>query len=412
MRAESTHAEPAGATGGPLRGIRVLELGQYISGPYAAKLLADLGAEVVKVEAPDGDPMRRWEGSGTMSPQFAAYNRGKRGVTLDLKSEGGLAALLDLARDADVLIENFRPGVADRLGFGPVVLRELNARIITCSITGFGPDGPYAKRPAYDTVISAVGAMYSQVVPEHTLRPLGPAFSDLLSGMSAAQAVLAALHARGSDGVGEHIDVSMVGSLIDFLTEAASTYLETGQVAGPDSRPRRAQAYACRGSDGRAFVIHMSVPEKFWTGLLEVLERPDLAVDPRFSSREGRVRNYDELDVELKAITERMPRQHWLDRLAAHDIPHGPLNTVADLFDDPQVAAMGLVEEIDGPDGAPLRIPVPSTRFHRSTRPEYTAAPQLGEGNGELLDAASRPAEAAVASTTAATAATTEGIRA
>ncbi|ANJ28371.1 CaiB/BaiF CoA transferase family protein [Agromyces aureus] len=373
---------------GPLSGIRVIELGQYISGPYAAKLLADLGADVVKVEAPDGDPMRRWEGNGTMSPQFAAYNRGKRAVTLDLKSESGLAELLELARTADVLIENFRPGVAARLGFGPEALHALNPRLITCSITGFGADGPYAKRPAYDTVISAVGAMYSQVVPAETLRPLGPAFSDLLSGMSASQAVLAALHARDArdgSGDGEHLEVSMVGSLIDFLTEAASTYLETGQVAGPDSRPRRAQAYACVGSDGRAFVIHMSVPEKFWVGLVGVLETPTLASDPRFSSREARVRNYDELDVELKAITERMPRQHWLDRLAAADIPHGPLNTVADLFDDPQIASMGLVEEIVGPDGAALRVPAPSTRFHRSGRPELRAAPRLGADNGAVL---------------------------
>ncbi|UIP59881.1 CaiB/BaiF CoA transferase family protein [Agromyces marinus] len=373
---------------GPLAGIRVVELGQYISGPYAAKLLADLGAEVIKVESPDGDPMRRWEGSGTMSPQFAAYNRGKRAVTLDLKSVDGLAALHALARDADVLIENFRPGVATRLGFGPDALRELNPRIISCSITGFGATGPYAARPAYDTVISAVGAMYSQVVPADTLRPLGPAFSDLLSGMSAAQAILAALHARaGRGGEGEHLEVSMVGSLIDFLTEAASTYLETGQVAGPDSRPRRAQAYACVGSDGKAFVVHMSVPEKFWTGLLDVLERPELADDPRFATREARVRNYDDLDAELKATTERMPRQHWLDRLVAHDIPHGPLNTVADLFDDPQVASMGLVEEIAGPDGAPLRVPAPSTVFHGSGRPALRAAPLLGEADADVLAA-------------------------
>ena len=396
--------EPTGATGGgPLRGIRVVELGQYISGPYAAKLLADLGAEVVKVESPEGDPMRRWEGSGTMSPQFSAYNRGKRAVTLDLKTSEGLAELLELARTADVLIENFRPGVATRLGFGPDVLRELNPGIITCSITGFGADGPYAKRPAYDTVISAVGAMYSQVVPAETLRPLGPAFSDLLSGMSASQAVLAALHARstraasGEPGDGEHLEVSMVGALVDFLTEAASTYLETGQVAGPDSRPRRAQAYACVGSDGRAFVIHMSVPEKFWTGLVAVLEHPELAADPRFATREARVRNYDDLNVELKAITARMPRRHWLDRLADADIPHGPLNTVADLFDDPQVASMRLVEEISGPDGEALRVPVPSTRFHRSGRPVLRAAPQLGADNGTLLGGLTTTSEGATA---------------
>lgn len=368
---------------GALAGIRVVELGQYISGPYAAKLLADLGAEVVKVESPDGDPMRRWEGRATMSPQFAAYNRGKRGVVLDLKSPQGLAALFALVAEADIVIDNFRPGVADRLGFGPEALRAQNPRVITCSITGFGPTGPAAKRPAYDTVISATGGMYSQIVPASTVRPLGPAFSDLLSGMSAVQAVLAALHARDVTGVGEHVEVSMVGALLDFLTESASAFLETGQVSSPDSRPRRAQAYACRGSDDRAFVIHMSVPEKFWTGLLEVLDRPDLADDPRFATREARVRNYDELDVVLKEIAATRPRDEWLERLAAHDIPHGPLNTMGDLFDDPQIASMNLVAEIDGPDGA-VRVPVPSTRFHRSGRPDLNYAPALGADTEEL----------------------------
>src|SRR5690606_22052257 len=140
---------------------------------------------------------------------------------------------------------------------------------------------------------------------------------------------------------------SMLGALVDFLTESASTSLLTGSLSGPDSRPRRAQAYACVGSDGKAFVIHMSVPEKFWTGLLEVLDRPDLATDPRFATREGRVKNYDELDVVIKSETSTRPRDHWMARLAEHDIPHGPLNTVADLFDDPQVAAMSLVIPVE-----------------------------------------------------------------
>ncbi len=377
---------------GALAGIRVIELGQYISGPYAAKLLADLGADVIKVESTEGDPMRRWEGRATMSPQFAAYNRGKRGVVLDLKSVDGLAALLALVEDADIVLDNFRPGVAARLGFGPDVLHERNPRVITCSITGFGPTGPAAKRPAYDTVISATGGMYSQVVPASTIRPLGPAFSDLLSGMSAVQAVLAALHARDVTGEGEHVEVTMVGALLDFLTESASAFLETGQVSSPDSRPRRAQAYACVGSDGKAFVIHMSVPEKFWTGLLDVLERPDLADDERFSTREARVRNYDELDAVLKQIATTRPRAEWLDRLAAHDIPHGPLNTMGDLFDDPQIVSMGLVEEIEGPDGAALRVPVPSIRFQRSGRPALRYAPALGADTEELTATAAASA--------------------
>lgn len=362
---------------GPLAGVRVIELGQYISGPYAAKVLADLGAEVIKVESENGDPMRRWEGRAHMSPQFAAYNRGKRSVVLDLKSSKGIDSVYQLIDSADVLIDNFRPGVMARLGIGAEQVRERNPRIITCSITGFGTSGPYSLRPAYDTVISAVGGMYSQVVPASTIRPMGPAFSDLLSGMSAAQAVLAALYARQLSGVGEHVEVSMVGALVDFLTESASAFLETGQVALPDSRPRRAQAYACLAEDGKAFVVHMSVPEKFWTGLLDVLEHPELAEDPRFSTREARVRNYDELDIVLKQITATRPREFWMSRLAAHDIPHGPLNDMGDLFDDPQVRSMNLIEEIDGPDGS-VRVPAPATRFHRSGRPALTYAPALG----------------------------------
>lgn len=373
--------------GGPLAGLRVIEVGQYISGPYASKLLADMGADVVKVEAPTGDPMRRWESdSNETSPQFAAYNRNKAGVVLDLKSSDGLAALLRMAAHADVLIENFRPGVADRLGFGHQVLSEANPRIVVCSITGFGPTGPYAHRPAYDTVISAMGGMYSQVVPPDALRPVGPAFSDLLSGMSGAQAVLAALYDRARTGRGQHVEVSMLGAVLDFLTEPASTWLQTGVTSLPDSRSRRAQAYLCAGSDGGAFIIHMSVPEKFWTGLLEVLERPDLAADPRFATREGRVANYDALDAVIKAETSRRPRAHWLARLDDRDIPHGPVNGVDSLFDDPQVQAMDLVLPVDDIDGQ-VRQPRHSPVFHGSGRPSYRPAPRLGADTVGVLAA-------------------------
>ncbi|MBO2464907.1 CaiB/BaiF CoA transferase family protein [Actinomadura violacea] len=364
----------------PLDDVRVIEIGRYISGPYAAKLLADLGADVIKVESPDGDPMRRWQGGGDRpySPQFGAYNRGKRGVTLDLRSPDGLADLLRLAGDADVLIENFRPGVADRLGFGWERLRARNPRLVYCSITGFGPDGPYAKRPAYDTVISALGGMYGHLVPLDTPRPVGPAFSDLLSGMSAAQGILAALHARSSTGEGQHVEVSMLGALTDFLTEAVSTYLETGTVVAPGTRAARAQAYGCVGSDGLPFVVHMSVPEKFWRGLLDVIERPDLADDPRFATREARYRNYDALDAILKAETGKHPRDEWFERLTAADIPHGALNTVAGLAQDRQVRHLGLIDDHET---------VPGTRFSAWERDRPAPAPDLGAHNTEVLDA-------------------------
>lgn len=388
-----SESSPAGepAPRGPLAGLRVIEVGQYIAAPYAARLLADMGAEVVKIESPAGDPMRRWQGGDGYSPQFGAYNRSKSAVTLDLKSTDGLASLLRLAEEADVLIENFRPGVATRLGFGPEQLQTLNPRLVSCSITGFGDVGPYAARPSYDSVISAVGGMYSQILPDDVMRPLGPAFSDLLAGTSAVNGILAALHARGSSGRGQHVEISMVGALVDFLTEPASTYLQTGTTSVPGTRPVRAQAYACVGSDGKAFVVHLSVPEKFWTGLLAVLDRPDLATDPRFATREDRVTNYDQLDAILKAETSRRPRAHWLGLLADHDIPHGPLNTMADLFDDPQVKAMELVTEIDGRDGERVGVPRHSTVFGRSGRPHYHRAPDLGGDNERLLPSKEDP---------------------
>ncbi|GII90511.1 CaiB/BaiF CoA transferase family protein [Sinosporangium siamense] len=369
-------------TQGPLSGLSVIEIGQYISGPYAAKLLADMGADVVKVESPEGDPMRRWQGGGARpySPQFGAYNRGKRSVVLNLKQPDDLGSLLGLAERADVLIENFRPGVADRLGFGWPVLKERNPRLVYCSITGFGPSGPYAKRPAYDTVISAVGGMYSHLVPLESPRPIGPAFSDLLSGMSAAQGVLAALHARSASGEGQRVEVSMLGSVADFLTEAISTYLETGSTAQPGGRAARAQAYGCVGSDGLPFVVHMSVPEKFWLGLLDVLDRRDLASDPRFATRDLRYRNYDALDEVLKAETRKRPRDEWFELLTAADIPHGPLNTVADLVQDAQVLHMGLIEDDTTRPGTRF-----STHERRLPRLRTAPAPALGAHNEELL---------------------------
>ncbi|MEV0583274.1 CoA transferase [Nonomuraea sp. NPDC050310] len=326
----------------PLGGLRVVEAGQYISAPYAGKLLADLGAEVVKVEPPGGDPMRRWQGSGSMSPQFAAYNRRKRLVTLDLKDPAGLAELLELVAGADVLIENFRPGVADRLGFGWALLKEREPQLVYCSITGFGPSGPYARRPAYDTIISAVGGLYGHLVDLADPRPIGPAFSDLLSGMSATQGILAALHARTASGRGQRVEVSMLGAVTDFLTEAIGTYLATGSVPAPGTRAARAQAFGVVGSDGLPFVVHLSVPEKFWTALLGVLE---LAEEPRFASRELRHRHYAELEEALRAEFAKRPRDEWFERLAAADIPHGPLNTVADLVQDPQANHLGLIGE-------------------------------------------------------------------
>ncbi len=394
MTSHSEQTDAQQTRRGPLAGLRVIEIGRYIAAPYAAKLLADMGADVVKIESPAGDPMRGWEGAQGKSPQFAAYNRNKSSVVLDLKSDDGVMTLRSLIKGADIVIENFRPGVAERMGFGPALLREGNPRLITCSITGFGAAGPMSRRPSYDSVVSALGGMYSQILPQDAanIRPIGPAFSDLLAGMSAVQGVLAALRARDVDGHGQHVSISMLGSMVDFLTEPASTYLQTGAVSHPGTRPRRAQAYAATGSDDGSFIIHMSVPEKFWLGLVGVLDRADLLTDPRFATREARVENYDELDQEIKAEALTRPRAEWLQMLVEHDIPCGPLNTVEDLFADEQIRSMDLVVDLAGEAGDQvLKVPRHSVGFSHSGRPGYRGAPDLGADSERLLENQDRP---------------------
>ena len=372
---------------GPLAGLRVIELGRYIAAPFAGKLLGDLGADVVKIEDPDGgDPMRRWEGgSRPYSPQFAAYNRNKRSVCLDLKSAEGRRAAKALALDADVWLENFRPGVADRLGIGATALREVNPRLIYCAVNGFGRTGPYADRPSFDTVISAMGGMYSLLQPGDSPSPIGPAMADLLSGMFAVQSVLAALHHRSQAGEGQEVEVSMLGSVAGFLAEAVTSVLETGVVLEPNTRQRRAQAYGAVAKDDRAFIVHLSVPDKFWLAFTDAMERLDWRDDPRFASRALRYENYAALDALFKDQARERARDEWFARFGERDLPHGPLNSIAELCDDEQAVAMGLIEQVDVPGGPPMPMVRQPAGFSASPTSVGRAAPLLGADTAAVL---------------------------
>ena len=371
----------APAVSGPLSGLTVIEVGRYIAAPFAGRQLAALGADVLKVEEPGtGDPMRGWEGgSRPYSPQFAAYNLGKRSTELDLRTSQGKAALGDLTRTADVLIENFRPGVMDRLGLGPAPLMAANPRLIYCSITGFGPSGPLASQPSYDTVISATSGLYSLLMPIADPAPVGPALSDLLAGLFAVQGILAALHHRELAGTGQAVAVSMLGAVLSFLGEAVTSTAETGRPPEPDTRQRRAQAYGATGADGKAFVVHLSVPDKFWHALCAAMEAPEWVTDSRFASRQGRYDHYADLDALIKARARTRPRADWFAAFAAHDLPHAPLNTLADVADDPQVQAMGLIEHIPVPGGEPMAVTASPIRFSATPAGKPSAAPKLGE---------------------------------
>lgn len=375
-------------TAGPLHGVNVLELSRYIAAPVAGKALGEMGADVVKVEDPGrGDPMRYWQsGDRPYSPQFAAYNRNKRGITLDLKSPLGRDALRRLAATADVVLENFRPGVMDRLGVGHETLAADNPRLIYCAITGFGATGPYAARPAYDTVISALGGMYSQILDVAQPRPVGPAFSDLLAGTFAVQGILAALIARERTGRGQFVDAAMLRGVLGFLVEPGTNFLDMAEVTVPNTRQRRAQAYAATAKDGLPFVIHMSVPEKFWVAVTDAIGRPELRADPRFADRDSRHDNYHELDAILKEALATKPRHEWFEILATADVPHGPIHGFDTIFDDPQVEHLGLVTEVAMGDGQrPSRQVGPPIALSETPVAVTRRAPMLGEHTDEVL---------------------------
>lgn len=370
---------------GALGGVRVLELCNFIAGPYAGMLLADMGAEVVKVENPKGgDPFRAWDLGGD-TPTFWSYNRGKKSVTLNLQVPEGKEIFYQLCRKADVVVENYRPGVTKKLGVDYESLRRLNEQMIYCSITGMGSTGPYARRPVYDTVGQGLGGMLSLLMDPKNPRPIGPNYSDSLGGVFGAISVLGALYARAQTGRGQFVETSMVGATLAFLIAPATECLATGEIPGPTSRPRASQTYAFAGSDGLPFAIHLSSPPKFWEGLCKAAGHTELIDDPRFKTRVDRRRNYEELQQTLAAIMKEKPRSYWLERLEAEDVPHTPVYNMAELFQDPHIKHMGLEIKIDREKKPPIRTVRFPVDYSVTATPHPAPPPELGEHNIEFF---------------------------
>jgi formyl-CoA transferase len=370
---------------GCLEGIRVLELGNFISGPYGAMLLADMGAEVIKVENPKGgDPFRGWDLGGDQ-PNFWSYNRGKKSITLNLQTAEGKEIFLALAKETDVVLDNYRPGVMKKLGIDYDSVSKTNPRVIYCSITGTGPTGPYVKRPAYDTVGQGLGGMLSLLMDAKSPRPIGPNYADSLSGMFAAIGVLGAVAARAKTGKGQQVDATMAGSVLAFLIAPATDALATGKIPGPYTRPMQSQTYAFSGSDGLPFAIHLSSPQKFWEGLCNAAGHPELIEDPRFKTRPDRRKNYDELNKTFAAFFKEKPRSHWLERLEAQDVPHTPVYNLAEVFQDPQIKHMGMQIRIDRKNKPTIRTVKFPLEYSETKIPHPMPPPELGEHNGEFL---------------------------
>ena len=325
-----------------LKDIRVIELGTYITGPAAGMHLADLGADVIKVERPGtGDPFRAFKG-GLYSPHYQTYNRNTRSIALDTRDPADRAVLHDLVATADVFIQNFRPGVAEKLGAGEEELRRVRPDLVYCAISGFGTSGPSRDRPAYDTVAQAASGYLRLLTPPTNPRVIGPAIADAVTGQYAAMACLAALMERSKTGKGRRIDISMLEAMAHFNLDSFTHYYSVGEVMGPLSRPVVSQSYTFECADGKWIAIHMSSPTKFWLGFLAATGQEQLATDPRFAERLERIRHQDDLIAHFTPIFRAKDRDAWCDLLLAHEVPHAPAYDSDEALEDPQARHLQL----------------------------------------------------------------------
>ena len=372
---------------GALEGIRVLELASYVTGPFAALLLADLGADVVKIEQPgQGDPFRGW-GEKLYSATFCSLNRNKKSVTLDIRRDEGRNIFLKLAAGSDIVIENFRPGTMEKRGLGYEAIQALNPKVIYCSISGFGPEGPYRDLPGYDTIGQAMSGLLSLLTDPEKPQGMGISFSDHLTGIYACYGILGALVHRMITGEGQRVETSLLRATLSFISENAARYFETGVVPRRAYRTKTAGVFAFVDKDGLPFVIHLSSPEKFWRGLLEVVGKKEWAEDARFRDRKGRTENYDLLTGLLQSIFNGGRREEWLQRLQAHDVPCAPLNTLGEVFDDPQVREYGFPIEVEHPRMGKMRLVGSGVELSRTPPGIKMPPPTLGEHTGEVLGA-------------------------
>jgi crotonobetainyl-CoA:carnitine CoA-transferase CaiB-like acyl-CoA transferase len=365
-----------------LSGIRVIEQGTFITGPCAGMMLADLGADVVKVESPTGDPYRAYQG-GQFSPHFQAYNRNKRSIALDLNAAADRRVFDDLIAGADVYIQNFRPGTAERLGAGRQRLQDLNPALIYCSISGFGASGPYADRPSYDSVAQALSGFLSVVVDPERPRFLGPALADAITGIYAAYGVLGALFERSRTGRGRLVEVSMLEAMAHFAVEPFAAFFALNRPPTSSDRPRLAQAYILRTADGGLIAIHLSSLEKFWEGLLSALASPAISKDERFRTRQGRIDHYEVLGPVLDQQFSRHTLQHWIERLGANDVPFAPIHRIDEVVDDPQVRHLGLVVPVEHAHGGKQAVR-PPVQFDGARATHVLSAPLLDEHGADI----------------------------
>jgi crotonobetainyl-CoA:carnitine CoA-transferase CaiB-like acyl-CoA transferase len=373
----------------PLDDLIVLDLSRILSGPICSMMLADMGAQVVKVEPPPhGDDSRLWGPPfvGGISTYFHSINRGKKSLGLNLKADTGKRILWQLAERADVLLENFRPGVLAGLGFGYDAVAARNPRLIYCSISGFGQTGPYRDRPGYDVIAQGEsGIMDLTGYSDQPPAKVGTSISDIVTGMYATQGILLALLARQQSNKGQFIDISLLDSTLSTLTYQSLIYLTTGKAPGRmGTRHPSIVPYECfEAKDG---YVNIGVTnQKQWAAFCRVLALPELATDPRFETMKERLAHYELLREIIAPRLLAMTREEVIDRLSEAEIPVGPVNTLAEVLEDPQVLARDMIHELMHPEYGP--IPQLGIPLKLSDTPGKVEGPppRFGEHNHEVL---------------------------
>jgi crotonobetainyl-CoA:carnitine CoA-transferase CaiB-like acyl-CoA transferase len=371
----------------PLTGIKVVDLTRVVSGPFCSMFLGDMGADVIKIETPgEGDSVRRQGASRNgLSWYFATYNRNKRSITLDLRSEAGRTILERLIARADVLVENFRPGVLDRMGFTRERLATLKPELVRCSISGFGDDGPYRDRPAFDFIAQAMsGFMSVNGTPDGQPLRAGPPISDLIAGLQGALGVCAALVQRGRTGRGEQVGASLTNGMISFLSYLAADYFETGRQPGRtgNDHPILAPYGLFRTADGEVAIAPAN--EAIYRKFIAAIGAPELGEDPAFATNALRVARRPAINAAVEARLAPGTTDHWIAVLNAAGVPCGRVQSLAEVFADPQVRAQEMAITIDHPGRGPVEMLGFPIKFAGRTPPRRPA-PELGAHTDEVL---------------------------
>lgn len=375
---------------GPLDGIRVIDLTQVLFGPFATMLLGDMGAEIIKVERPDIGDIARGNGPvvNGVSTYFLSLNRGKKSVTLNLSSKAGVEVLLKLVRTADILVENYKPGTMQKLGLDYEKIKKVNPGIIYVSGSGFGQDGPYAGKPAYDVVVQAMGGVMSITGEEGgpPVRP-GVSYGDIAAGLFLSIATLAALEERHKSGKGQYVDISMLDCQLTVQENAFVRYLSTGEIprALGTRHPVMTPFQAFQTKDGYIAVALRGGANDQWPLFCAAIDRVDIIDDPRFIDGWARTQNYKALEPILTAVMKTRTTNAWLGELEKAGIPCGPVNNIAQAAADPQIAAREMIVKIRHPGAGDFKVVNSPFKFSRTPCKAEGFSPELGENTQDVL---------------------------